>query len=139
MIYPQTLAGKLQKNIEQIAKNGCLAMCYLYCLGIECSGYGYIGYVSDAIDFGYLDKECTVLDADKYLGFFAGIDRFKVLKKNISSIFEIKDRTPVCYEYGKNRHWVVVENGKIVFNSLANSQCVSRGKPVEARVITLKG
>lgn len=139
MIFPQTLAEKLQKNIEQIAKNGCLAMCYLYCLGLEGSEMDYIGNVSDAIDFGYLDKDCTVFDADKYLGFFAGVERYKVLKKNISSISEIKDRTPVCYEYGKNRHWVVVENGKIVFNSLANSRCVARGKPVEARIITLRG
>lgn len=139
MIYPQSKANKLSKNIDQIAKNGCLAMCYLFCIGLEGSEMDYIDNVSTAIDFGYLKGDCTVYDADKYLGFFAGEGRYKVLKKNISSIAEIKERTPVCYEYGKNQHWVVVENGKIVFNSLANSQCVTRGKPTQARIITLRG
>lgn len=138
MKYPQTRAEKISKNINAIANYSCLAMSYLYCLGIDGSEYDYIGYVSDAMDLGLLDNECTVLDANKYLNHFAGESRFVVTKKSITNISEIEKATPVRFDYQNHSHWVVVENGKIVFNSLVNSVCVTKGKPTTARIIELR-
>jgi hypothetical protein len=45
----------------------------------------------------------------------------------------------VKFTNGKYSHWVVVENGKVVFNSLQYSNCVEKGKPTEARIIKIKG
>ena len=64
--------------------------------------------------------------------------------KNITSIKDIKKRTPVKYERidengKKHAHWVGVENGKIGFNSLKTSLCVNKGKPVTARILTISG
>jgi len=143
MIYPQTIAeelNKLSKNLPSIAKYGCLAMCYLYCVGIEdTTGLEYIRILSDCMDKGILDNECTVLDAEKYLQYITG-RKFKVSKKQFNDIKQIKQPYPVKYSYNGYSHWVVVENGKIVFNSLLNSNCVNKGQPAtkeNTRVITL--
>lgn len=129
--FPQTRA-------EAIGKYGCLAMCYLYALGIEGTAGDYLMMVSDAMDDGLLDSECTVLDGAEYINRFAGKGRFTVRKQDIADISGIKARTPVRYDYSGRSHWVVVEDGKIVFNPLESSVCVARGRPVTARVIELR-
>ncbi len=131
-MYPQTKA-------ESIAKNGCLAMCYLYCMGID-DDVELIKLVASAIDRGLLDSDCFVLDADKLLGWITG-RKFNVIKKNIAELGgleNITELTPVRFDYNGFYHWVVVQNGKIIFDSLANSVCVKKGKPTTARVIIKK-
>ena len=127
-----------QTRAEMIGKYGCLAMCYLYCVGVAPESEGeMIKHVSTAMDKGLLDEECTVLNASKLLEHFTG-KKFTVTKKTISDIKNIQEATPVRYTYNGKGHWVVVENGKIVFNSIANSICVKYGKPDSARVISLR-
>lgn len=130
MIYPQTKA-------IAIGKWGCLAMCYIYCMGIEDESE-ILKLVSKAMEKNIIDGECTVLNASKLLEFVSG-KKYNVEKKAITSIKGIKSPTPVRYktEDGPG-HWVVVENGKIVFNSLLNSVQVTKGKPIDSRVITLR-
>lgn len=134
MRYPQTTAQEIGANCENIGKYGCLAMCYTFCMGVETDETEYIRILSRAINNGYLDNECTVLDAEKYIEYISG-RKVTVKKQKITSIENIIERTPVAFEYNNNKHWVVVENGKIVFNSLINSVCVTKGKPAEARII----
>ncbi len=137
MKTPQTTAVEISKNCVNIGKYSCLAMCYLYCIGIdEENELEYIRLVNNAIKEGLLDDECTVLNAEKFIEHFSG-RRCRVLKKNIYNIKDIKEPTPVNYTYNGYNHWVVVENGKIAFNSLLNSNCVNKGKPTEARIIKL--
>jgi len=129
--------GKFAPVLESIGNYGCLAMCYLWTVGIEpLNAPSMAEYLSDAMLNGLLDKECTVLDADRFLLFFTG-KKYRVQKKQISSIKTIKKATPVRYDYEGKSHWVVVEDGKIIFNSLINSVCVSKGTPTTAREINL--
>ena len=58
---------------------------------------------------------------------------------DLEIIKKIKEKTIVKFTNGKYSHWVVAENGKVVFNSLKYSKCVSEGKPTEARIIKIKG
>lgn len=145
MIYPQSeamawsVAFPDSKRLKAIADFACLAMTYLWILGIEADNVPlYLKTISESIDKGLLDEECTVLNAEKYLEAFSG-KKWKVTKKEISSIEEIKKPTAVRFDYNGHSHWVGVENGKIAFNSLANSVCVSRGKPTTARIVELRG
>jgi len=127
-----------QTRSLMIGKYGCLAMCYLYCMGICPATDGeMIKHISTAIDKGLLDEECTVLDAAKFLEYFTG-KKWQVEKESVSDIKKIKEAAPVRYEYNGNGHWVVVKNGKIVFDPIADSVCVKNGEPASARVITLK-
>lgn len=136
MKYPQTKAALLAKNIQAIADNGCLAMCYLYCIGLGDSEYNFIGILSEAMDKGLLESDCFVSDADKFLNAYCGENKVKVIKKDITSLEEITgDFTPVRFDYNGKSHWVVVENGRIVFNPLMYSKCVNFGRPTTARII----
>ena len=128
MIYPQTFASEVSKNIDAIGKYGCLAMCYLYCVGIRDNALEYIRILSDCMNKGILDKESFVKSAPQYLEYVTG-KRFDVTKKQFNDLSKIKEPYPVRYAYNGKKHWVVVENGKIVFNPLLNSQCVTKGKP----------
>lgn len=114
-------------------------MCYIYCTGVNPDNeMEYIKIVNRAINEGILDKDCTVLDAEKFILWLSG-RRVSVQKKKIDKIIEIENSTPVRYAMeGRAGHWVVVENGKIVFNPLLNSINVSKGKPIEARIIKFK-
>lgn len=111
-------------------------MCYIFCSGIDPENeLEYIRIVDNAIKSGLLEKDCTVKDAEKFIQWLTG-RKTSVSKKAITEISDIENPTPIRYRaddrYG---HWVVVENGRIVFNSLANSINVTKGKPVEARII----
>lgn len=144
MNYPQTEAMNLSvvfpecERLKQIANNSCLAMCYLHCIGIEAESIpNYLRYITDSMDKGFLDSDCTVLNAEKFLKHFSGKE-FSVIKKDVSKIDNIKKLTPVRFDFNNKQHWVVVENGRIVFNPLLNSLCVAKGKPTTARIINLK-
>lgn len=136
MKHPQTTANELSENIKSIAKYGCLAMCYIYCAGIdEDNEIEYLRIVYNGIRNGILDKDCTVKDAEKFLFWITG-RKVTVSKNNVQDISEIKNIAPVRFvAEGYGGHWVVVQNGKIVFNPLTDSVNVNKGKPVETRTI----
>lgn len=136
MKYPQTVAKKISKNIKIIADEGCLAFTYMWCCGLDPENADAMELLSDAIDDGKITADKGVL-AEPFIQWLTG-RKVTVSKKTITTIKDIKKRTPVLYSInGKDGHWVGVENGKIVFNSLVNSQNVSKGKPISARIITL--
>ena len=111
-------------------------MCYIYCSGINPENeLEYIRLVDRAIKQNILEKDCTVKSAEQFLHNLTG-RKVTVVKKNISDISQIKEPAPVRFKAdGLDGHWVVVENGKIVFNPLLNSLNVTKGTPVEARII----
>lgn len=127
MRHPQTLA-------KTIGENACCAFVLMWCLGIEPDDdVEAIRIIRDMMEKGVIDGECTVKwqAAGKFL---SGRDIF-VDFLSISDISGIKERTPVCFRYGRNGHWVGVENGKVAFDPVEYSNCVSRGKPSEMRRI----
>lgn len=139
MKFPQTTAKEIAKNCYQIGENACLAMCYIFCAGIDPDNeLEYIKIVNRAINEKILDSDCTVLDADKFIKWLTGRS-VSVVKKSLTTekdFEELKELTPVKYKYGTlPGHWVVVKSGKVVFNSLVNSINVNKGNPVDARII----
>ena len=82
MIYPQTFASEVSKNIEAIGKYGCLAMCYLYCIGIRGSETEYI------IRNAQLDEAQ------------AGI---KIARRNINSLRYADDTTLMAESEGEQK------------------------------------
>ena len=141
MKNPQTFCHELKnrftpERLETIYKYGCCAFTLLWCLHIETDDFHAVELVSDMIDEGVIEQDCTVhwVEAVKFLTGRAISIEFK----DIKDILKIKDRTPVRYDYKGKSHWVGVERGMIVFNSLEYSQCVDKGRPVTARIIKLK-
>lgn len=110
-------------------------MCYIYAVGVKATELQYIELVNDAIEQKILADDCTVINAELYLKWLTGRN-FNVTKFNISKLSDVKSVAPVRYDYNGHSHWVVVKDGKIVFNSLKESVCVKKGKPTTARIIS---
>ena len=142
MKNPQTLAEKLYQQfptvkLKSIMQNACCAFTFLWCMGIDPDDAESIIMIGKCIDAGAIDGDCTVYwdkMSQHCTGRSCAID-----KVEIKSISKIKDRTPVRYDYMGKSHWVGVEKGKIAFNSLKSSNCVSKGKPTQARILHFSG
>ncbi len=143
MKNPQTLAEELNnhfenKNLKNIAKSGCCAFVLLWCLGIDGDDINAILLLDDMIKKGVIKEDCTVkwAEAIKYL---SGRELTSIDFMDILIIRNIKERTPVRYDYNGKSHWVGVEDGKIKFNPLKYSLCVEKGRPATKRVLHIKG
>lgn len=143
---PQTEALELaEMDLKNIGKNGCCAFVFLWCLGIEPDNtIEAIRLVDEALKKGYIEKDCTVLWS-KWGTALTGRN-IDIEKVNITTISNIKERTPVFYSTKKivngilpAGHWVGVENGKIAYNPLKESNNVNNGKPLTLRKIIVKG
>ena len=143
MKNPQSLAEELYKHfhdqkLKAIKDYACCAFSLIYWLGIDCEDVDAIMLVSDLMNHKALDVDCTVYWAE-CIRQLTGREMASLEKVKISDIKKIKEKTIVKFSNGGYSHWVVCENGKVVFNSLKYSNCVEKGKPTEARIIKIKG
>ena len=143
MKNPQSLAEDLYKHfptpkLKAIKDYACCAFTLIYWLGIDCSDVDAVMLVSDLMNHKALDVDCTVIWS-LCIKQITGREMLSLEKKKITTIKNIKERTIVKYSRGKNSHWVVVEDGRVVFNSLKYSRCVEEGVPTESRIIKIKG
>lgn len=112
---------KIQDVYLSIGNYGCLIFCYLREANIDVD---IAKYFNKLVELDIINNNCYVLDGDRLLKFF-GSD-----KRVVRGINE-NGNTIVPFKYGKNEHFVVVnERKEIVFNSLENSTCVRLGEPV---------
>lgn len=142
MKHPQTLAVALTEyfhaaDLKTVAEIGCCAFTLMWCLGIDCNDLKAIKKVRDMLRKNIFDQNLNVKWASA-VDFLTGRQLADVKFIDIGGIKEIKERTPVMYKLGKKCHWVGVENGKVAFNPLKFSQCVTLGKPAEKRVLIFK-
>lgn len=144
---------KINKNIQDICeimgKFSCLAFSYAYAALKDIATPEEINnedFINVAILSNVylalkhqdnLDDESTVLDASKFMENVNG-KKYKVTKNdNIKSLSDLANVPRACvrFDYKENSHWVYVEFGKVVWNSIHLSKCVNLGKPTKARII----
>lgn len=132
--------------IQSFMHETCLAYCYSYLVhrdNIDCYQDLQIQMTKDcirgALEWQVLSYDGYVLDADRFIKKCScGKKIASVVKKDITSLEEVKTASPVRFDYKGKAHWVVVENGKIIFDTWNNSECVKYGKPATMREITWK-
>ena len=128
----------IQDFFKSAGNGACLALCYIRAaLGKEATPQMMIDALYKAAERNIVNvkKDCFVEDAISLMKVANPKKVYSVIKKDISSISGIK-LGAVRYSYNGYSHWVLIEDGKIVFNSLEDSKCVHYGTPKEARLIT---
>ena len=136
----------IQDVAKVIGENGCLAFVYANIAEtVMNEGWNPADFTcqlklfADVFDGMYsklLDDDCFVTDAEKYLHYLDNSHKYKVTKKDITSLAEVANSMGAVYfEYNGKGHWVGYSMGQIVFDSLTDSQCRKYGKPVSARVV----
>ena len=129
----------IQDFFESAGNGACLALCYIRAaLGKDATPQMMIDalYKVAERNIVHVKKDCFVEDAISLMKVANNKKVYSVIKKDVSSIAGIK-LGAVRYSYNGYSHWVLIEDGKIVFNSLEDSQCVKYGTPKEARLITI--
>jgi hypothetical protein len=143
MNHPQSLALTLSshfnaENLKEIADYGCCAFSLLYSLGLDGSDINAIMTLDNLRKSGDLGPNCLV-QWTKCVKALTGRNLKTVKMLPCKDIQDVKGKAIVKFVRGNTGHWVVVTNGKIIFNSLVDSLCVREGKPTEMRVLEFEG
>ena len=129
----------IQDFFKSAGNGACLALCYIRAaLGEKATPQMMIDALYKAAERNIVNvkKDCFVEDAIALMKVANPTKVYSVIKKDVSSITNIK-LGAVRYSYNGYSQWVLVEDGKIIFNSLEDSQCVKYGTPKESRLITI--
>ena len=129
----------LQDFFKSAGEGSCLALCYIRAaLGKDATPQMMFDALYKAAERNIINvkKDCFVEDAITLMKVANPKKVYSVIKKDVSSIAGIK-LGAVRYSYNGYSHWVLVENGKIAFNSIDDSQCVKYGTVKEARLIAI--
>lgn len=113
---------KIQSVYETIGKYGCLALNYLWIADIS---YDKLAeHFNDLLAKKIIDEQCTVKSASDFLHYFG-----------VSATVEKSAEAPTDgsryigrWVKGNFGHFVGMQNGKVVNNTLDFSHCVSEGK-----------
>ena len=129
----------IQDFFKSAGNGACLALCYIRAaLGKEATPQMMIDALYKAAERNIVNvkKDCFVENAIALMKEKKNKKVYSIIKKDVSSIAEIK-LGAVRYSYNGYSHWVLVEDGKVIFNSLDDSQCVKYGTVKEARLIAI--
>lgn len=147
MKYPQDLAKELyqlfpNEDLKKIYEFACCAFVTMWSLGLEPEDIEAIKIVQKMRKVAVISSDCVVYWF-KIVPYLTGRELEDVEFKKINSLKGITARTPVLMAQEGNEkgegHWVGVEKGKIRFNPKRDSVNVKLGKPVEARILKIKG
>lgn len=131
----------IQTFCEKASEGACLAFCYIRAALGEVIPEKMFGILWKAANKGIIDENnnCYVNDAIALMKLANPNKKYSVIKKDITSLEELDGQlAAVSYKNGVYNHFVLVEKGQIIFNSLDNSMCVKYGKPITARIIKIE-
>lgn len=131
----------IQTFCEKASNGACLAFCYIRAALGKVIPEKMFGILWEAADKNIIDEndDCYVNDAIALMKLANPNKKYSVIKKDISSLEELDGQlAAVSYKNGGYNHFVLVEKGQIVFDSLDDSKCVKCGKPTTARIIKIE-
>ena len=121
----------IQTTCEKIGESGCCLLSFLYAIGVD-PILAIIDY-DDLVKNGLIATDCTIQDYVKLAKYF------KVacsIMYSSNTLAYIKDKMYLG-RWTRNgyNHFVVMKNGKVVWNPLDVSKCVNEGTLSDIRVI----
>ena len=131
----------IQTFCLKASEGACLAFCYIRAALGKVIPEKMFGILWDAADKNIIDENdnCYVNDAIALMKLANPNKKYSVIKKDISSLEELDGQlAAVSYKNGGYNHFVLVEKGQILFDSLDDSKCVKYGKPTTARIIKIE-
>ena len=124
----------IQKQMEELFAHSC----YAYCISYMSGKRDIKELTTDVLEGwkrSFIDNDGFVSQPHKFYNYCFGKDLAKDVRK--------PDYKPgpydqiVCWENGKNTHFVVMRNDKIVFDPWPDSNTVKYGKPTTIREFVL--
>lgn len=113
----------IQDKVKELADNCCLAMCYEELWGIHDDG-DKLKILAEAIRQGYVEWGGTVVNP---IGIARLCGHKEIVDIKKSTKYDGHDTVVANFKHGSYNHFVLVKDGKVVWNSLDNSKCVENG------------
>lgn len=122
----------IQKTMQELFGNSCYAYCIAY---MQCNSSDIKDLTKAVLEGwykGYIGDDGYVSKPHLFANLCMGKEHFytDVIKKPYKE--EPFDQI-VCWEWEEKTHFVVMRNGKVVFNTWPDSNTVKNGKPVSVR------
>lgn len=121
---------QIQDKIKEMADGLCLALCYAELWGIKNDG-DKLKIIAEAVRQGYVGWDGTVVNP---IGIAKLCGRTEVKDIKRVTTYEGHDTVVANFVFNNHNHFVLVKDGKVVWNSLEHSKCVKYGKIESFRV-----
>lgn len=131
---------KIQDFFKSAGEGACLALAYIKAAIPSATPTMMFDALWQAAGNNIIDVDdnCYVRDAVQLMRSVNPSKRYSVTKQKITSIEELKgELAAVNFQNGNFNHWILVDKGQVVFDSLEDSQCVKYGTPTSARIIKI--
>lgn len=119
----------IQSFYINAGKWACLSLCYLEMAGI--ADDNKTKYLIDAINKKYIEEDFYVAKPIKFLN-MSGLKAKDIMKKQY---VPSEEKQIVEWQYKGLSHFVIMQNDKIIYNSLDDSFVIKNGKPIWTRTI----
>lgn len=127
--YKRGVKVKIQSICETMAKGACLI--FADCVLADIDPFLAVQKFNELVERRIIQDDCFVNDHEALIYFLSG-KHFKYKRVEMPP----KDKPYIArYVFGNNSHFVVCENGRIIFDSLNDSKCAKYGKPTDFRVV----
>ena len=127
----------IQEKYATLLKNSCYAYCLCYLFDIERDEWSWLEHIAVGVKAKAIDEDCYINDPCKFINILTGDTKYKNVKKvKITNILDLPKNQKYIVEYNwiRGSHFVVVENGKVIFDPSGESESVKNGKPVSFRL-----
>ena len=121
----------IQTTCEKIGESGCCLLSFLYAIGVD-PILAIIDY-DDLVKNGLIATDCTIQDYVKLAKYFK-VECSLMYSSNTLAYIKDKMYLGRWTRNGYN-HFVVMKNGKVIWNPLDVSKCVNEGTLSDIRVI----
>jgi len=121
----------IQTTCEKIGESGCCLLSFLYAIGVD-PILAIIDY-DDLVKNGLIATDCTIQDYAKLAKYFK-VECSIMYSSNTLAYIKDKMYLGRWTRNGYN-HFVVMKNGKVIWNPLDVSKCVNEGTLSDIRVI----
>ena len=121
----------IQTTCEKIGESGCCLLSFLYAIGVD-PILAIVDY-DDLVKNGLIATDCTIQDYVKLAKYFK-VECSLMYSSNTLAYIKDKMYLGRWTRNGYN-HFVVMKNGKVIWNPLDYSKCVNEGTLSDIRVI----
>lgn len=113
----------VQDKLKTLADNCCLALCYCELWGIKSDG-DKLKIIAEAVRQDFIDWDGTV---KKPIGLAKLCGRTDIKDMKKSTTYDGHETVVANFTHNGYNHFVLVKDGKVVWNSLDKSVCVNQG------------
>lgn len=126
---------KIQDKIKELADGLCLALCYCEMWGIH-EDSDKLKIIAEALRRGYIEWDGTVVNPIG-IAVLCGHNEVRDIKR--ATTYDGNDTVVANFTHNGFNHFVLVKNGKVVWNSLEKSVCVQNGHIESYRIPVIRG